>query len=333
MDSIPVASPRLTPSMRGHLLVFMGAVCISFAAFFVKDAPMDVSMVAFYRLVFGSAALLLAAAARRERLGAPWAVLRVAALAGFLFACDLLVWHEAIVLVGPGIATILANFQVLLLALYGVVFLKERLALPQKLAIPLALIGLALLLGLHQGTLPRHVTLGAGLCLLAACFYTGYILTIRRSQSTVAKLGPIANMFWVSLSACACVGVYCCAARVPFAIPNLRTAIILALLGIVCQSLGWLLLSIGLPYLPPFRAGLILLAQPALAFLWDSLFYGTAVGFVNICGAVLAIAAIGLGVLSPSKAAKVDGEDMPPAIPVSMHPAGESGRFKRKVDE
>lgn len=332
MDSTNAARPRLKPSVKGHLFVFLGAVCISFAAFFVKDAPMNVSMVAFYRLVFGSGALLLVALARRERLRAPWVVLRMAALAGLLFACDLLTWHEAIVLVGPGIATILANFQVLLLALYGVVFLKERLTLAQKLAMPLALVGLALLLGLHERSLPRHIVVGVGLCLLAAVFYTGYILTIRKSQSTMAKMDPVTNMFWVSLSACVVVGVFCTAAGVSFAIPDAHTVLILALLGIVCQSLGWLLLSIGLPYLPPFRGGLILLAQPALAFLWDYLFYGTVVGFINIFGAVLAIAAIGLGVLSPAKTEKA-GEDLEPPLPVSMHPAGESGRFKREADE
>lgn len=325
--------PGLSPTLKGHLLVLSGAVCISFAAFFVKDAPVEPSMVAFYRLVFGAAALFGVACARRERLGAAWSVLRVVLLAGFLFACDLLTWHEAIVLVGPGIATILANFQVLFLALYGVFFLKESLTRAQKIAMPLALVGLALLLGLHEKSLPPHVLAGVALCLLSALFYSAYILTVRTSQSAVAKLEPVSNMFWVSLSACVCVGVYCLGTGASFAVPDFRTLAVLALLGIVCQSLGWLLLSLGLPYLPPFRSGLLLLAQPALAYLWDVVFYGAEAGLVNVCGAALAILAIGLGILSPQKRRRTDAGDEPLSPPVSVHPAGESGRFKRMEDE
>lgn len=319
---------RLSPRAKGHLFVFLGAVCISFAAFFVKDAAMAPSMVAFYRLVFGGVALLIVALLRRERLRAAWPVLSVVLLAGFLFACDLLTWHEAIVLVGPGIATILANFQVLFLALYGVLFLKESLTAAQKAAMPLALIGLALLLGLHEKSLPRHMILGVGLCFLSAVFYSAYILTVRKSQSTVARLDPVSNMFWVTLSACVCVGVICAAGGVSFRIPDAKTLAILALLGIVCQSLGWLLLSLGLPYLPPVRAGLILLAQPALAYLWDVLFYGAEAGPINILGAVIAIAAIGLGLIPSRKKPPAGGAGTIETPPLSIHPAGESGRFK-----
>lgn len=326
----PSVGPRLTPSLKGHLLVLSGSVCISFAGFFVKDATIDVSMVAFYRLLFGCVTLFTIAFLRGEKVTPSSNALKVVCLAGFLFCGDLLSWHESIVILGPGIATILANFQVFLLALYGVFFLKEVLTWTQKLAMPLALVGLTLLLGIHEGSLPKHVAKGMALCFMSALFYASYILVLRRSQSTTTKLGPVTNMAWVSLSACVCVGAFCLATGRSFALPDLRTVFILAALGILCQSLGWLLLSMGLPYLVPFRAGLIMLAQPALAFLWDMLIYGTVTGPINIFGAVLAIAAIGMGILAKPKAPS--GTTQEPVLQDSLHPAGESGRFRRQSE-
>lgn len=321
------SSAGLSPSLKGHILVFAGAACISFAGFFVKDASIDVSMVAFYRLAFGSIALFLVAVARREKVAAAPNALRVTALAGILFCCDLLTWHKSIVYLGPGIATILANFQVFFLALFGVVFLKDRLTWAQKAAMPLAILGLVLLLGLHKGEMPEFVVKGSVLCLFSALFYSSYILSVRRSQSTVTKLGPVTNMAWVSFFACAGVGVFCLATGVSFSLPDWRTVGALAALGVLCQSLGWLLLSLGLPHLAPFRAGLIMLVQPALAFLWDMLFYGTATGFSNIFGAVLAISAIGMGIFSGNMKGKSAEAKREASVRLSIHPAGESGRF------
>ncbi len=285
---------------RGVVFVLSGAFCISFAAFFVKGAPIDSSMVAFYRLFFGAIALFIAALIQKAPLRIPRQCVGIIVLAGALFSGDLIVWHKSILYVGPGIATIIANFEVILLAVFGVVVLKERLSLPQKLSAPLALVGLAFLLGIHTQALPPGTVTGVLLALLSACFYAAYVLTLRRTQSIGLRMAPVANMAWVSLFCCIFTGLFCLGNGVSFGIPDIRTGVILAVLGIVCQSLGWVLLSIGLPHLTPFRAGLLMLTQPALSYLWDSLFYGTATEPLNIFGAILAIAAIGMGIYSPA---------------------------------
>ncbi len=286
---------------KGYLLVFCGAFFISFAAFFVKGAPIDPSMIAFYRLLFGAAALLGLAVLRREAVVPPKASVLFIVLAGLFFACDLLCWHRSIIIVGPGIATIIGNFEVFILAIYGAVFLGDTLSWLQKAAIPLALFGLAMLLGVFQAHLPPHTLWGAGLSLISATFYAGYILALRQTRSlpVCQKITP--NMGLISLAACLIVGAYCLGTGVSFAIPDVKTLSILAGLGIVCQSFGWLLLSWGLPLLPPFRAGLILLAQPALSYLWEMLFYGVSAGFLNILGALVTIAAIGMGIITVKK--------------------------------
>jgi drug/metabolite transporter (DMT)-like permease len=287
---------------RGYLPVLAGAACISFAAFFVKGAPMDSSAIAFYRLLSGGLVMFLIAALRGQNLVPPRAPLTFIAICGLMFSIDIIAWHKCIISVGPGIATILTNFQVIVLALIGVLFLREKMNWPQRLSIPLALGGLALLLGLHESAVPPGILRGVGLGMISATFYAFYVLAIRRSQSVPDRLAPVANVAWVSLSGAVFVCAYCLVSGSSLVIPDVRTGFVVAGLGVCCQALGWLLLSMGLPHLPPFRAGLLMLLQPVLAFVWDMLFYGTVTSLVNIVGAVIAIGAIGMGIYAPKKA-------------------------------
>ena len=61
------------------------------------------------------------------------------------------------------------------------------------------------------------------------------------------------------------------------------------------QGLGWLLISRGIPYVEATRAGLVLLLQPALAFVWDILFFARPIGETDAVGALLALSAIYFG--------------------------------------
>lgn len=290
-----------TSVRKAHLLVFAGAFCISFAALFVQGSAMDPSMVAFYRLLSGGVALFAFALIRRDRVMPSFAMLKVFGLAGLFFAGDLIVWHEAIIRLGPGLATIAANFQVFLLALHGTLFLGEKLSWRHKVAMPLAILGLFMIIEINPANLPDHMAVGLVLCLVAAFFYSSYILTLRKSLMLQEHLSPVANMALVSFVATGAIFVFCVTRGVSFVIPDMQTGLCVAGLGIFCQAVGWVLLSLGLPHLPPSRAGLIMLAQPALSFLWDILFCGRVTGAVGYFGAATAIFAIWLGVSGPMK--------------------------------
>lgn len=287
--------------MKNYLPVLAGAFCISFSAFFVKGADMDSSAIAFYRLVFGAAALFPLAAGMGKSLRPSREAALFIALSGAVFSGDVVAWHKSIILVGPGIATIVSNFEVILLAVVGVVFLGEKMNWAQRLSIPLALGGLALLLGLHESALPPDAVSGTALGMVSAGFYALYVLSIRKSLSVPGALEPVANVAWVSVAGAVFVCLYCLAGGSSLEIPDWKAGVTVAGLGILCQALGWLLISTGLRHIPPFHAGLLLLLQPALSFVWDMLAYGTATSGLNILGAAVAIAAIGMGLRAPKK--------------------------------
>jgi len=47
-------------------------------------------------------------------------------LIAIFFAFDIWFWHQSIAYIGPGLSTLLANFQVFMLTAIGVLWLRER---------------------------------------------------------------------------------------------------------------------------------------------------------------------------------------------------------------
>ncbi len=304
--------PALTPSLKGALYVLGGAVTISFAPLFVKLDDVGPSAVAMYRLFWGGLALVIGAGLRGERLIPDRSALGLLLICALFFTLNMICWHMSIIFVGPGIATILANFQVFFLAVFGALFLKERLSLLHRFSLPLALIGLWLLLEVNPAYIPAGVLHGTVFGFLAASFYSLYILCLRRSQLMEDRLPAMANIGLISLCSMVIAAFVALSAHEPMFSTSVRSNVILFIYGVGCQGLGWFLFSKGLPLLPVSRAGMIMLAQPTLAFVWDILFMGKQVGALGWCGAVLALSAICLGVLGKSKPVDTPNEPAGP---------------------
>ncbi len=275
------------------LQLFLGAVIISFSAVFVKLAQVSSGASAFYRALFGAAALAAALT-----IGRGWKTfnlkLVLGGLACGLFFCfDLWSWHASIHYIGPGQATVLGNFQVFFLTLAAVVFTRTRPRPMFLLALFLALSGLYLMVGMGWGAQTPQYRTGVLLGLLTAVFYTLFLLTLKQTVSGTA--GPTAVMTAVSLSAAAIMSLLMLANGDSFAIPDGKSLLVLLAYGVLCQGLGWFLISTGLRQAPAALAGLTLLLQPALSYVWDVVFFAKPVTPVELSGAMLALAAIYLG--------------------------------------
>jgi drug/metabolite transporter (DMT)-like permease len=275
----------------------LGAVMISFSAVFVKLVSIPPTASAFYRMLFGGLILLGVLLWRRERPRLNFNGLAMVFLAGLFFAADLALWHRSILHVGPGIATLLANFQVFILALTGVLLFREQLTRAQMLAIPLAITGLALLVGSDWANLPESYRIGVGLGLLTACCYAAYILSLRRLRAEASAGSVFTAITLVSLTTAALLGLLMLTEHTSFVIPDWRNAGWLIAYGVFGQVLGWVLISNGIHRVRASQVGLILLLQPLFAFVWDCTFFGRRFSLIEISGAILALAAIYLGSL------------------------------------
>jgi len=274
------------------LRVLAGAVFISFAGIFVPLSGVASAPAAFYRVLIGGTALLIVAVARRERLRIDGRFAAFVLLAGISFAFDLVLWHLSIYRVGPGIATLLPNFQVVLMAVGGWLIWRERLSLAMAGGIGVALAGLVLLLAAAPGAGGGRFLAGIGYGLGAAVAYTAYLLFLRQAGRTSSRGAPALYMALVSLATAASVAVWLGLRGESFHVAPGMPWLWLALYGLGCQAAGWLLISTGLPRVPAATGGVLLLLQPVLTFGWDRLIFDRHFTALEIAGAALALAAI-----------------------------------------
>jgi drug/metabolite transporter (DMT)-like permease len=287
---------RAFRTARGPLLrLTAGAVLISFAPVLVNIARVGPTPAGFYRLLFGGLVLGAVVIARRGRWSAGRRHLIMSAVAGAFLALDLAVWHRSILLIGPGLATILANFQVFFLAGFGILLLGERMTWRLGVAVPIAMVGLFLVFGIDWNALDAAYRVGVGFGLLTALCYASYLLSLRRAQAGAGKADPIATMAILSLIAAGLLAVTVRLEGESFRIPDWSTFWILVAYALVPQVAGWVLIATALPQVDASRAGLTLLLQPTLAFVWDLLLFGRPTTVVQAGGAVLTLGAIYLG--------------------------------------
>jgi len=284
-------------SISPLLFVVLGAVCISFSAVFAKLSTTHADVSAFYRVFIGGFCLL-AIAAKFDRASLLKVLQRHYMLicsGGLCLTLDLMCWHRSINILGPGVATILINFQVFILALAGWIFFRERLSLRFALAIPLALLGLCLLIGITSSSLLNSDMGGAGLGLSAAFWLAMYTLAIRYIQMLSPDIPAVCVVALVTLASAASMGIFFLWESTSIAIPAANDVLWLVLYGIVSQALGWFMISKGLPGISSAQAGLTILIMPALSYIWDMLIFGKPAGFIELSGAVIALAAIWMG--------------------------------------
>jgi drug/metabolite transporter (DMT)-like permease len=257
-------------------------------------------MAGFYRTFFGGIILLVIVGARGGQLWQGFSHFFLGVLCGLLLALDLFFWHISIHFIGPGLATILGNFQVFILALFGVLVLKEKPTINLLVAIPLAMLGLYSLAGIQWGDLGRNYKIGVYLGIATAVCYAAYLLVLRRLQTSDDYLSAAANLVIVSFVTAAFLGTTAWQQGDSFEIPDLQSLLSLSGYGLFSQVLGWVLIAKGLPQIKSSFAGLLLLLQPALAFVWDMLFFDRKTSIVGGIGAVITLAAIYLGATSHS---------------------------------
>jgi drug/metabolite transporter (DMT)-like permease len=279
----------------GIIQLMAGALMISFSAVFVELAHTGPTVTGFYRMLFGGTALLVLAGIKREPFKQGELPLLMLCLSALAFSMDLFFWHRSVLYIGPGLATLLANFEVFFLAGFGILIFRERLDWRMVTGIPLGLIGLYLIVGINWDELGRKNQTGVWLGLITALCYAGYILFLRKARTFTGPGFVTRDMAFISLAAALLLGLGGSGSGESFKIPDLQTWGALLAYGIVAQVLGWVTISKGLPKVEASRAGLILLLQPTLAFVWDVLFFKRPVSVHEAIGAALALCAIYLG--------------------------------------
>ncbi|MEX2323085.1 MAG: DMT family transporter [Acidimicrobiia bacterium] len=272
-----------------RITALVGIVTISFSAIFVRFAEVSPTTAAFFRAAYAIPVLIVATRfvtdtrTRRERL--------LAFAAGGLLAIDLVLWHTAIDYIGAGLATVVANSQVLWVGLLAWVILRERPSAVAFAVVPVVLIGVTLIGGVGSGdAYGENPSLGALLALGAGITYTGFLLLLRSSNKRLAPTpGPL-----LDATAGAAVGTLLLSpldSGFSFAFTWPAHGWLL-LLGTLIQVFGWLLITKALPRLPALDTSVMLLLQPALTIVWARILFTEALATLQWVGVGLVMAGI-----------------------------------------
>ncbi|RSN06942.1 EamA/RhaT family transporter [Streptomyces sp. WAC 05977] len=271
----------------------LGALAIALSAPLVALSGVSSTTATFFRCLFALPILVVLARSReRGRRPAP-AARRSHVLAGVLLGVDMVLWSEAILSVGAGVATALVNVQVVLVPLAGLLWFGERPPRAFWLSIPVMLAGTALAGGLADGgAAGSDPWYGTVMAVLAGVAYAGYLILLRRAGSDG---GGRTTMLATATAASASVGgLSGLLAGNLDVTPPVSALLWLFVLAVTGQVLGWLLIGKALSALPASGGSAVLMLQPAAAILFGAALLGQWPTPLQLTGCALVVAAVGV---------------------------------------
>ena len=270
----------------------LGAVTIAFSSILVRHSHATPSTAAIFRCVYAVPVLIGVVWFEDRRFGPrPRRGRLLAVGSGVFFAADLMLWHRAIEDVGAGLATVLANIQVVLVPLVAWAFLAERPRRAILAALPVAGLGVLLISGvLEHGAYGRNPTRGTLFGLGAGVAYVGFLLLLRSGGSDIRRpAGPLLDATATAAILCTVSGLAIGDANLTPGWPAVGWLIVLALTS---QVLGWLLIASSLPRLPAAITSLLLCVQPVGSMALGALIFSEAPTAVQLAGVGLVLAAL-----------------------------------------
>lgn len=271
------------------LALIIGSTLLAFGPMLVRLSDVGPVSSGFWRMAI-AAPVLVALAFREDSAlrGGNWRhlPLGLGAMAGLWFAADLASWHSGIIRTTTANATLFGNCTAFLLAGWAILVQGQKAKRAVLISLALAAAGTGLLLGNSAEIGGEHLA-GDLLSLLAAAFYTGYILTVmkmrdRFATSTVLGLATLS----------------CAALLLPAALffePEQfwpQNWWPLVALAISSQILGQGLMVYSSGRLPAPVIGLGLLVQPMVSAVSGWMVFGEALGLIELVGGAMIVAAL-----------------------------------------
>ena len=316
LDHPPTGATLAAPRVDARLVAVAGSLCIAFSPIFIALAAVSPGTATVFRCALALPLLVpLALLERRRRLRSatttgnrPWLLL----LGGALLGLDMTLWAESISAVGAGVSTVVVNVQVVILPLLAFLVLGERVRRTFVLAVPVMLVGVALAGGLVgdptavSGPAPVRGTVTA---LVAAAAYAGYLLLVRLGAGPRQRFTPVAVATTGAAGASFVLGSLWQGVDLA---PDLRALAWLAVLALVGQVMGWVLIASALPRLPSSTGASILLLQPVGAVLLGAVVLGERPGVLQLLGCVVVLGAVAVAARTRAVPPEPAGE---PAAP------------------
>ena len=264
-----------------------GTVGISFSALFVVLADVSPITATIFRGAYALPVLFVIRFMWRDRDTRPPRLRWLAVTAGAFLAVDLVLWHESIALIGAGLATVIANVQVVFVGMYAWIVYRERPTILTLVCGAVVFLGVVLTSGLGRSdAFGADPVMGTLLAVASGLSYAAFLLMFRQSNprgdtpAPLPLLDTTVGMTVVALVVAAVAGDLALT-------PAWPAHGWLLLLGVGLQAGAWTLIAYAMPRLPALTVSVIILAQPVLAVVWGWLWLDETLSTVQILGAVM----------------------------------------------
>jgi drug/metabolite transporter (DMT)-like permease len=297
----------VTAHRRILLIAVAGALIISTSAPLVRLSEVSPATSALFRCAYAVPPMLVLAWLERRRLGPLRGKgLLLAWAAGVLFALDLLFWHHAIDYVGAGLATVLGNLQVFIVAFAAWALFRERPSNRLMVATPVVFAGVVLISGVFDraayGSDPLMGVL-AGLATSVA--YAGFLLLMKAGTRRTA--GPLAH---ATVVATVMIAVLAPAFGGADLTPDWPAHGWLLLLALGPQVVGWMLITYSLPKQPAALTALLLLVQPMTTVALSAVALGESPSWLQLAGCAVIVLGVLYGSIGAGQRARADAEQV-----------------------
>lgn len=275
--------------MNPKLSLAVGIVCISFSPIFVKMVPLTALSAAFYRMFFAWVILAPYCLLYKNLRVAPKALI-VAIIGGLVFALDIAVWNISILKSTATISTLIANLAPMWVGILSLLILKKQPGTSFWLGTLIAICGMCVLVGL-QNVLHLKLTEGVLYALFSSVLYAIYILI---TKDVLKHIDNIVFMFYSMLASTVALGAFCLINNDQLWNYSAHTWLMLVILGIVCQLIGWITINYAIHKLDSTQVSVTLLSQAVVTALLAWVLLSEHVDFIELVGGAVVLCGIGI---------------------------------------
>lgn len=273
---------------KPRIALFIGILCISIFPVIVRMNLTSGLISAFYRMAIATAIILPFALYTKKLKLESIKMLLPIMVCGILFASDIAVWNISIQNSTATQATLLTNLSPIWVGVFSLIFLNFRPRRSFWLGTVIALIGMAVFVGVDT-ILNLQLDFAFFLGILSGVLYALYILV---SKTVLEKLEVITfitySMIFSTLFLFIINVVF---GEQFFGFSNVAWVSLL-IQGIVCQLIAWLLISYSTQKMRATRVSLSLLSQAIFATILAAIFVNEKITNVQMIGSVIILAGI-----------------------------------------
>jgi drug/metabolite transporter (DMT)-like permease len=289
---IETSNTKKNPLRSAYIAIFAGIILLGTGPMFVKFVRANGTQVAFYRLLF-AAVMLGVPALLSQRNHAPQAEgigknMWLAA-GGIAFAVNITLWSSALNHTSAAIVTVLDNTAPVWVGIFAWAVLGKRKEREYWIGLCLAVAGGFLLVSGGMGAGSGTEPIGIVLSVLSGISYAAYILITQRARQQHSSL---MYSWMVSLVGAGVLLVFGLVSGALAEALTPRAFLLIFLMALSSQVLGWYLVNEALGTLPPAAGAVALVGQPVVTTVLGIFILGELLSTGQWMGAGLCLAGI-----------------------------------------